>query len=989
MSIAVAQPENKRSHLCLIMVSFLVWVWAAPGWSQEVSPTRIEVFWQQSRVVLMPDVKQVVVLDPTICSAETLPDQIRFTGITRGETLAFIWVKQQRHVVLLRVVQESKGEPPGSLRAGLRASPGNGYFGSSVQSASSSQGPAGYLLFHRLYWQQESEGNQLTVQAQAQNASSAGLPVFNMNTASIRYRTRRTTLSFLDFVPGINGGVEAEVVPVTPFNFQMFRGADLLLERGKNQWEMFAGTSLPGYYLTLRGTRDIFGFNFLRRQNDHLFLYATSAATDVPLLEPSGKMERQQNLFQTLGLSSRWGTRWALQATGGASTSGTMGQAAVSYTGSRLSAYLSASRSSSNFPLNQLQILNLGGSSISTGATFLASSRLSASLLYQHTSIASSVFGGASGSSDYFNPNLNFTLTPRQRLTLNYVYSRNRGGLQLGNRTHGQRVDVVWSSQLSDALVNSAQFTLGAISDPLRLNANSQFSFRDALNYHLRRRHMLSVSFSHDRVDASLVSRLNQEMHLLAPSLQELFLQDPLAFVESSDLPPEVRAVLNNLVPATTQVTFSGQFLLRERLNFSPNVGFTHYASGLEQRSNTHLFGYTLSYSIRPTFRLQSSLSNVYVWNSQLQGVQRNTMLSFGIEKTLSGPPLSSLLPGRRHGTIRGRVFRDLNISGVFNTGELGLRGVRVDLSNGQSALTDAQGRFEFTGLKADSYEVTLPLGQFREPIRMTTPSSVRVDLSEPKSVQVDFGVVDFARVMGNVFNDYSMDGKRNPDAPGLRDVQITLTGDGITRRVVTDSIGNFEIDDLRPGEYRLEINPATIPANYVAPATSFTLQVGPTCTLVQDVPVQALRSIAGRLVLKANGSRGGKLNLPGLVNGAPANGNHNANSYSPAVPQPLAGVKLSIGRDIVSTDADGNFRIRDLKQIIATTDREGNFLLRNLPAGELTLTMLPVSALPHAVGLPTWKIRMPTDPIQVQGASITITNPDLIKFVLPVPSGQ
>jgi hypothetical protein len=989
MDRQVAKSGAAKLQGWLTLAPLLILVWTTPGWSQEASPTRIEVFWQQSRVVPMPDVKQVVVLDPTICSAEKLPDQIRFTGITRGETLAFIWVKEQRHVVLLRVVQESKGEPPGSLRAGIRASPGHGYFGSSVQSASSSQGSASYLLSHRLYWQQETNQNRLTVQAQAQNATAAGLPVFNMNTVSVRYATPHTTLSFLDFVPSINGGIQAEVVPVAAFNFQMFRGADLLLERGKNQWEMFAGTSLPGYYLTLRGTRDIFGFNFLRRQNDHLFLYATSAATDVPLLQPSGKMDRQQNLFQTLGLSSRWGTRWALQATGGASTSGTMGQAAVSYTGSRLSAYLSASRSASNFPLNQLQILNLGGSSITTGATFLASSRLSASLLYQHTSVRSNVFGGAPGSSDYFNPNLNFTFTRRQRLTLNYVYSRNRGGLQLGNRTHGQRADVVWSSQLSDALVNSAQFTLGAISDPLRLNANSQLSFRDTLDYHLRRRHTLSVSFSHDRVDASLANRLNQEIHLLGPALQELFRQDPLAFVESSNVPPEVQALLNNLVPTTTQVTFSGQFLLRERLNFSPNVGFTHNASGLDQRSNTHLFGYTLSYSIRPSLRLQSSLSNVYVWNSQLQGVQRNTMLSFGIEKTLSGPPLSSLLPGRRHGTIRGRVFRDMNVNGTFNVGEPGLSGVRLDLSNGQSALTDAQGRFEFTGLKPDLYDVTLPLAQFREPIRMTSPSSVSVELSEPKTVEVDFGVVNFARVMGNVFNDYSMDGKRNPDAPGLRDVQITLSGTKITRRVVTDSIGNFEINDLSPGEYRLETDPSTIPANYVAPATSFTLQVGPTSTVVQDVPVQALRSIAGRLVLKANGSRGGKLNLPGLVNGAAANGNHNANSYSPAAPQPLAGVKLSIGRDIVSTDADGNFRIRDLKQITVITDQEGNFLLRNLPAGELTLTMLPVSPLPHGVGLPTWKVRLPTDPTQVQGASITITNPDLVKFVLPKPRGQ
>jgi hypothetical protein len=67
----------------------------------------------------------------------------------------------------------------------------------------------------------------------------------------------------------------------------------------------------------------------------------------------------------------------------------------------------------------------------------------------------------------------------------------------------------------------------------------------------------------------------------------------------------------------------------------------------------------------------------------------------------------------------------------------------------------------------------------------------------------------------------------------------------------------------------------------------------------------------------------------------------------------------------------------------IATTDENGNFLLRDLPAGDLTITVVPARPLPPDMKVPSGNVHMPADPIQVQGATIVISNPDLVPYLL------
>jgi len=82
----------------------------------------------------------------------------------------------------------------------------------------------------------------------------------------------------------------------------------------------------------------------------------------------------------------------------------------------------------------------------------------------------------------------------------------------------------------------------------------------------------------------------------------------------------------------------------------------------------------------------------------------------------------------------------------------------------------------------------------------------------------------------------------------------------------------------------------------------------------------------------------------------------------------PLAGVQITAGYGI------------------AKTDENGNFLLRDLPAGDLTVTLVPVKELEPGMKVPLGQVKMPPEPIQVQGATIVISNPELAPYLVDAP---
>ena len=152
-------------------------------------------------------------------------------------------------------------------------------------------------------------------------------------------------------------------------------------------------------------------------------------------------------------------------------------------------------------------------------------------------------------------------------------------------------------------------------------------------------------------------------------------------------------------------------------------IGYYHQDQGLSRRSNSQLFGYGFNWQLTETLSLQSTLSNVFLWDTTLGQLRRNTVLSVGFNKSFSGVPTLNFSRSSEKPIIRGIVFRDANVNGSFNPGELGIASVLIRLEDGRSTVTDENGRFAFSGLARRPYKVSVELAQFNNPVRLTTPA--------------------------------------------------------------------------------------------------------------------------------------------------------------------------------------------------------------------------------------------------------------------------
>ncbi len=973
----------------LVLLALAMALPAAAQSSDSGLPTLVEVYWNSKRTVVAPGITNVIVLDPEIASAELGSDTIEFSGLQRGETVALGYRNETPVSIRIRVVQRpSTAISPAMLRR--QSEMAQGLVSSNLQLSNSS-GNSTLSVLNGLSWSQAmANDTHLDIETQVEDNDFQGGHAFNIRHGAVDFRNPNLEVRALDFIVSLtDNGIQRYMSPYSTSDSVELRGGAISLKRGDNQYMLFGGSTIPFYYLTLGATRDIGGFSFLRKQNDKLNLFATTSYINTPtdFLGFSGR--RQNDAMQTAGFSYSPTREWRFEGTGGMSNHGGLGRGEVDYTSGNLTLFAAGAKSAPLFPLNQVLSLFSATSSIKAGMTLKNSDRFSESVYYQHATTESVNNVIHAGRSDYLSPSFFVRLNREQDLNFNYIYSHNDGGFTNQSST-GNRFDTNWRYQFTPRMNNGLEFTVGSVQDPLQLNSEDQFSFRDGFTFPVKGGSML-LAFQHDRRNPSLVQKLGSELNLLSPALQNLYLQDPISFVQSGNVPPEVKALLNAQVPINTSISAAGQFQLGSKVRIGPNFSVARADSGTES-TWTPFAGYNFNYQATRTLQFNSGLTTIWVLNNSLTP-QRTMLFSFGFAKSFSAMPLS-LVPGHSSRIIEGRVFRDNNVNGIFNDGEQGLIGLRVELDNGEVATTDEQGRFRFSGVSATEHRISVALTQFAAPVRMTTKNETEVDLIQQKIAIVNFGLIDFARLMGNVFNDLRFEGKRQPDSKGLSDIRLVLDDGKKKRTITTVGAGDFELDDVPPGDYKLTIDESTLPANYVLAKESFHVRVSPVSTVVQDVPLRALRSIAGKVFLKvqvepsAQPADSGKLKIGGMPSASvhSQRGGQAGGRLGQAGGQVSHGVQQGAG----GGSSTGDFNLVPLAgvqisagSVVAKTDENGKFLLRDLPAGDLTVTVVPVKTVPGEMKIPSGQVRLPAEPIQVQGATIVISNPDLIPYLL------
>lgn len=181
--------------------------------------------------------------------------------------------------------------------------------------------------------------------------------------------------------------------------------------------------------------------------------------------------------------------------------------------------------------------------------------------------------------------------------------------------------------------------------------------------------------------------------------------------------------------------------------------------------------------------------------------------------------------------TLGNFVWNDINYNGIQDSGEPGIKDVKVELYNSdnllvQTVTTNATGQYLFTNITEGSYYVvvklpadyltTLPngadpqnnsdflVGNNRTDIFFLPFGSNRTDL--------DFGLVKKLKIGDFVWEDMNFNGIQDGGEPGLANVTVKLynaTGT-LVQTVVTDASGKYSIDNLPAAQYELAFEAAS-----------------------------------------------------------------------------------------------------------------------------------------------------------------------------------
>lgn len=168
---------------------------------------------------------------------------------------------------------------------------------------------------------------------------------------------------------------------------------------------------------------------------------------------------------------------------------------------------------------------------------------------------------------------------------------------------------------------------------------------------------------------------------------------------------------------------------------------------------------------------------------------------------------------------ISGKIFHDVNLDGIYNSGDLFPPNFLLKLSGpvNTATIVNSQGNFEFVGLPPGNYNMTLqlPIGYFQ------TYSSVPENM-----VQVGWGdtvkniligvAFPWNKISGKVFLDMNENGTQENIEKGLEGWPVRMSGT-CNEITWTNYNGEFSFDTVRNGQFyiAIESSPNLIEQNY------------------------------------------------------------------------------------------------------------------------------------------------------------------------------
>ena len=198
-----------------------------------------------------------------------------------------------------------------------------------------------------------------------------------------------------------------------------------------------------------------------------------------------------------------------------------------------------------------------------------------------------------------------------------------------------------------------------------------------------------------------------------------------------------------------------------------------------------------------------------------------------------------------------GTWIRTSAIMGTVTVENEGLGGVTVKLSgmSDSETITDGNGQFAFSGLRAGNYTVQISGFDDEDVAFGSTSSAAMVSVGESKVVTFEGTYLRASAITGQVTVE---------DNP-LEGVMVSLQGKGEDRTATTNGAGQFTFSELRRGDYSVGItNPDADEYSFEVTSKTVTIAHGETGTASFDGVLLRTATIIGTVTVENVGGIGG-----------------------------------------------------------------------------------------------------------------------------------
>ena len=163
---------------------------------------------------------------------------------------------------------------------------------------------------------------------------------------------------------------------------------------------------------------------------------------------------------------------------------------------------------------------------------------------------------------------------------------------------------------------------------------------------------------------------------------------------------------------------------------------------------------------------------------------------------------------------VTGEVYDDVSGSGTFSSGDPGLAGWTVNLTNTSNddtytTTTDSNGDYAFAGVPAGTYTLSEVLQSGFAQTQPASPGTYTLTITSGQVITgEEFGDHPMPSVSGVVFNDLNGDGTLESGEPGLEGWTVNLLNSAsqVINTATTATNGGYSFTSLLPGTYTVQV---------------------------------------------------------------------------------------------------------------------------------------------------------------------------------------